>query len=238
MKRTLSPSSSSPQKNGFEFLKSIPLTHDVFEFHFHIPNFQFLPGQFVTLKMNDEQGVFMRCYSVKAYRNNILELCIKLLPNGRGSAFLKSLSAGEKLEISQGIGTFVLKLGQNPKIFIATGTGIVPMMAMLSQDTESKKTVLFGVRSESDIFYRQELQAFPNTKVSLTLSRPSKEWNGIKGYVTDLFDTLEVTPNTEIYICGNPRMIEDTLKFFQGKNHPESHIFCEHFQPPRSSQSK
>ena len=237
MKQTLS-SPSSPQKNIFEFLRSVPLTHDVFEFHFRVPNFQFLPGQFVTLKMNDEQGVFMRCYSVKAYEDGVLQLCIKLLPGGRGSAFLQSLSAGKKIEISQGIGTFVLASGQNPKIFIATGTGIAPMMAMLSRDSESQKTVLFGVRTESDIFYTRELQSFPNTSASVILSRPSEDWNGLKGRVTDLLDTLEVTPNTEIYICGNSQMIEDTLKFFREKNHPESHLFCEHFQPPRPPQSR
>lgn len=222
----------------FPFLKLVPLTRDVFEFHFHVPAFQFIPGQFVTLKMQDAQGSFMRCYSVKEYKNEVLKLCVKLLPEGRGSAFLQSLSVGQEVEISQGLGAFILKSERNPKLFIATGTGIAPMMAMLSQDTESSKTVLFGVREEADIFYTEELHSFPNTDVSVILSRPSEHWEGLKGRVTDLLDTAEITPNTEIYICGNPQMIEDTLKFFREKNHPESHLFYEYFQPPRPSQSK
>lgn len=205
------------------------LTHDVVEFIFSSKNFVFFPGQFVSFQMQDKQGNFARSYSLVDAGEDFFKLCIKIVPNGRGGTFLQSLKEGQSVKISPATGHFVLQKTQAPKVFIATGTGLAPIMAMLKRTSPTtEKIVLFGLRSEEDIFYKKELESFPNTKVIITLSSPSTEWKGKTGRVTDFFDLIP--REAEVYICGNPAMVQSSIEALQAKKHLSRLVFHEEFK--------
>ncbi len=214
------------------FLKKRALTENVFEFLFSFSDLSFTPGQFVALQMKDKQGVFARCYSITDYENGVLTLCIKLISDGRGSTVLAHLKPKTSVLISSAKGKFLLQTTQNKKIFIATGTGIAPMITMIKHAPTIAKILVLGFGNESDILYTEELKNFPKLKTEIVLSQPSEKWKGKKGYVTDVLKTMNITPDTEIYICGNPKMIESVIQYFKDKNHPQNLVFFEHFSPP------
>lgn len=92
---------------------------------------------------------------------------------------------------------------------------------------EIKKTVIFGVRYEQDIYYAERLKTFPNTEVIITISRPKEGYQGHKGRVTEYLSQIQASQ--EVYICGNPEMVESVQQALQKQKHPQSLIFSEKF---------
>jgi CDP-4-dehydro-6-deoxyglucose reductase len=218
-----------------KFLKCRNISKGIWNVFLKIPNsdFKFIPGQYVSIKMTDANGDFLRSYSIVSFKNNILELCIKFNENSKGQAFFNKLSQDQSVSLTEGKGIFLLQKNKNQKIFIATGTGLAPIIAMLENaDTENsncEKTLIIGVREKEEIFYYERSKNISNLKLIYTLSRPSSDWNGEKGRVNEHFPKLNLTNETEIYICGNPDMVNDSVKYFEEKNHPKNKIFIENF---------
>ena len=191
-------------------------------------NFAFVPGQYVSLELRDGKGSFTRSYSVVSSDGNGFELAIRLVPGGRGSEAVRNLEAGEGLRFYGPIGHFTLRKTDRPKAFVATGTGIAPMIAMLSACGENvRKTVVFGVRHESDLFFTDRLRKYPNTDVVVTVSRPSESWGGPTGRVTDHLDA--VPPEAEAYVCGNPEMVESVREALLERGHSAEDVLSEAF---------
>lgn len=67
------------------------LTPDTLELAFETKDFSFIPGQYVSLQMNDWRGDFSRSYSIAGGDKNSFVLTVKLLKKGRGSNFLRKL---------------------------------------------------------------------------------------------------------------------------------------------------
>jgi hypothetical protein len=114
------------------------------------------------------------------------------------------------------------------KTFIATGTWLAPMISMIKNTpSEIKKTVIFWVRFEKDIYYKEILESFPNTKVIITTSRPSEFYKWNKWRVVDYLS--EVQLEDEVYICWNPQMIASVKECLLDKGHSWELIFNEAF---------
>lgn len=208
------------------------LTKDVIELKLHCKrSLSYKPGQFVMIAMKDAKGEFLRSYSIVRYQDNVITLCIKLSATSRSSAYLLARKKGETLRVSPPKGTFVLQQQQytKPKLFIVTGTGIAPIISMLEADPVSKKIVLFGVQRESDIFYEEKIKKIPNTQLVFALSQPDDEWQGLRGRVTAHLERINMPQDTEIYLCGNPTMVEDVVRYYKQHSFPEEHIYFEKY---------
>lgn len=72
-----------------------------------------------------------------------------------------------------------------------------------------------------------KLRSFANTEVVVTVSRPSDSWTGKSGRVTDHLSC--VTPESEIYVCGNSDMVESVLKTLENSGHPPALVSHESF---------
>ena len=204
------------------------LTPDTVELKIAAKGFSFKPGQYVSMFFTDAEGEFSRAYSIVSGDKNGFVLAIKLLPTGRGAKAIRAFKGGETVKYDGGIGHFVLKDTPAHKVFVATGTGLAPMIAMLEASApETKKTVVFGVRNEEDLFYAERLRSYGNTEVVITVSRPSDSWTGKSGRVTDHLSC--VTPESEVYICGNPDMVESVVKALDEAGHPKSLVSNEAF---------
>ena len=112
-------------------------------------------------------------------------------------------------------------------IFIATGTGIAPFRSMLhwlvadpSRHENKQLWLVFGSRTENDIYYHQEFlrlaEAHKNFHYMPTLSRGALDWQGLRGYVQEHVPGI-VAGRTDMhaYVCGLDKMIRanrDLLK--------------------------
>jgi NAD(P)H-flavin reductase len=103
----------------------------------------------------------------------------------------------------------------------APGTGIPPLRSMLPASLAAGDArpmrVLFGVRTEADLIYRDELDALaaahPNVRAIYTLSRAEAAWQGRTGYVqshvSELWSELVASGQgaPHAYVCGLQKMV-------------------------------
>lgn len=228
------------QKFTAPLLRSAPLNKDVYQFDFgwgETP-VDYKAGQFFMLEVVDEAGKVNRSYSVSSAPSskNGFSLCVKLLPDGRGSKVLRELTVGDTANFMAPFGHFVLADSPKPILMIATGTGLAPYMGMLptlfEQGFAWPITLIFGVRHEEDLFYVEELRAWeaahPNFKAVITVSQPSETWTGEKGRVTEHLNGFD-WQNVQVYICGNGDMVKTVKTFMDEKGVPKLDIHLEQF---------
>lgn len=219
--------------------------------------FQFQPGQFLQFRVPEGEGFVLRSYSISSAPHDLyLEFCIKILEAGKGSTFFSQLKVGHSAQVSDPRGLFTVKPEHlSSKVFIATGTGLAPVMSMITSlaykqvsqpvhtlqssgvsGTTIEKTalmvrldhleLLFGVRTEADLFWIDRFENIPALKHRATISRPVGSWDGLVGRVTD-----HLTPDVsaEYYICGNLEMVKDIRSALTAAGVPLKQIHFEIF---------
>lgn len=215
------------------------------------PNRRFIykPGQFLSVFIPNPDGskrLLRRAYSFASpydiALNEGYELCVRMVEGGIGTSYLSQLNVGDTFEATAPYGDFIYRGGSSDRsaCFIATGTGIAPFRAMIlseefQENPPEKTTVLFGLSSENEIFYRGELEA-EGIEVIHAVPRASDDWPGFHGRVTDYLKQLPTTwawHSTDFYICGNPNMVIDVDKILSGGHGvKESSIYKELFLNP------
>jgi len=204
------------------------LTEDTLEIVFNTSWFVFKPWQYVSLQMSDWKWKFSRSYSIASWNSNNFTLTVKLLKKWRWAKFLSKLKIWKKVEYLWALWNFYLRDTKNEKVLISTGTGLAPMIAMLEKiQKDVKKIVIFWVRYEKDLFYIEKLKSFPNTTVEIKVSRPDKEYKDFRWRVTDCLSAISL--DSEVYICGNPEMVDSVKDWLIERWHPMNQIFNESF---------
>ena len=196
------------------------LTDDMVELRLAKPDsFHYQAGQFVQWLVPDGDTTVRRAYSLSsAPSDREIEFCVKLLSDGKASALVKQLQPNDTLRIQGPRGMFVNPNHHTSLYFIATGAGLAPIMGIIRDELERKKTdaeirLLFGVRAEADIFWHDRLETLrsshENFSYQITLSQPKAGggWSGLRGRVTDHVLHHLVTHN--FFLCGNAAMVKD-----------------------------
>jgi NAD(P)H-flavin reductase len=199
----------------------------VYEVRFEKPkDLSFIAGQYLLFQvplLEHPSDIQPRAYSIaSAPEEDDLLFVIKLIPGGRFSRFLTDeLKPGVTMQMQGPIGRFVLHDDSAPLLFVATSTGIAPFRSMIVSMMHKKdpRTVdlLFGVRSEADQFWMEELEKLsvlhPTFSYELTLSQPSSGWTGLKGRVQEVLPSIiSDVSSSRLYACGNPGMTLELKK--------------------------
>lgn len=196
------------------------LTHDVIEVRFQKPDdFVYMAGQYIQISIPDDTKVLTRSYSlITTPEEQTLGLCVKILPDGIGSDYLKNLNPDDEIEFRGPVGQFIPKKESQKHLFVATGVGIAPIMGMirslLKNQNPQEIILLFGLRTSADLLYTAELTQLADTyeqfQFFYTLSRPDDTWNGLRGRVTQHI-TADYTNHTH-YLCGSKEMVMEVRK--------------------------
>jgi ferredoxin-NADP reductase len=214
-------------------VRSVPLS----EFTKHlelevegVDHFGFVPGQWLSVKANTPDGEEMtRAYSIASppSENGHVAFCLNRVNEGFMSNHLLSLNEGGEITFQGPFGNFILHPPMRDTLFIATGTGIAPFRSMLHwllaeevRHEGRQLWLLFGARTEQDLYYREELEQLAakhsNFHFLPTLSRAPAEWKGLRGYVqTHVPEIVGSRTDMHAYICGLAKMVKvnrDLLK--------------------------
>jgi len=235
---------NKPQKISAKVFSSTRLNEKDIEVIFEVVSpsiFEFRAGQFINLSCGN--GLF-RAYSISStsLSNTQVVLIVAVGHDGVGSNYIKSLKVGDSVEFIGPSGRFVLpEVLKDNLIFIATGTGLAPLLSMIdylnNSNTTSKVQLYFGVRDESEVFKIDQLNIFKsnmkdfNYTVCFSQDIPSELANvSVKGRVTDaiVFDKNNLD-TTQYFICGNPYMVVDINAKLKDAGISENNIFHEKF---------
>lgn len=205
-------------------------------------NFLFKAGQFVTLHVPQEPKPALRAYSIASDDriHNGFRLLFKHVPQGVASTYIWSLKGDETLKFTGPFGRVFFREPPSPQVvFLNTGTGLSQhysyMMSKKELFPNLKYRMLFGVRNESEMYYRPELDVLqkelPDFKYEFVLSRPSETWTGKKGYIQNFISEFDyMNTDTTFYLCGNGGMIKEVkAKLIEEQGFDKSKIFAEAF---------
>jgi len=225
------------------------LTHDIKEVTLKLvdpPEINARAGQFIQFQVPEyelsSESVY-RAYSLSSppQRRDIVELEIRLVPNGICTTYVhQHLKEGEEVTINGPYGEFYLRDSEREIVFIAGGSGMAPIKAILLDMAEKqisrRARYFFGARSKRDLFLVEEMQELegklPNFRYIPALSAPAAEdnWKGESGLITDVLDrNLESGDNVEAYLCGSPGMIDACVRVLTANGVPEELIFYDKF---------
>jgi ferredoxin-NADP reductase len=189
-------------------------------------DFQFQPGQFITLDLpiHEQKNKRWRSYSIASAPDgtNVVELVIVLLEGGLGTTYLfNHVSVGSELTIRGPQGKFTLPEQLDKDIFlICTGTGIAPFRSMAHYLHAHKLPhqdihLIFGCRHFADGLYIKELKELQAKENGFyfhpVFSREEEVGEGMyKGYVHAVYEALvqEKQP-ARFYLCGWKNMIDE-----------------------------
>jgi len=200
---------------------------------------EFVAGQYLNIKV-EEKGT-RRSYSILSTPDvdHSVTLLADLSPGGVGSGFLKTIQPGDEVELLAPLGRFVVDQQDEKYLFVATGSGIVPIMSMINdllieKNTKKQVRLHWGMRYESDVFWLDNLERltreYPNFVFDLVLSKPNDGWQLCWGRVTDcLRRDIEDASSWSAYLCGNNNMLDDVRKLLIERGMSEEKIHTEKF---------
>ncbi len=215
----------------------------LFGFEFQNP-YDFVAGQYVSIKVAPDGT--RRSYSIaSAPDGNAIELLIDVAPDGVGSKYFLALNVGDEVEAMGPMGIFTLA-SKDPKpnrMFIATGSGIAPIRAMVVESLRKKMALgevklLWGMRHEEDLFWQEEFvqmnREFPNFSYQIVLSKPGDHWHGECGHVGDCLRNGFIIherdlKSWEFFLCGGQEMIMETGSYLASQGVVGENIHFEKF---------
>lgn len=128
--------------------------------------FQFQPGQHLTIRHLTEAGEIRRCYSICSYAaKEDISIAVKKIDQGQFSHWANDhLKVGDVLEVMPPQGVFFQKAakagGQN-FLGVAAGSGITPILSIVKQvlfeQSEAKFTLLYGNRSWKQTMFAEQI---------------------------------------------------------------------------------
>lgn len=217
------------------------LASDVVKVTLRLPptaNWRHLAGQYIDVI--GPNGV-RRSYSLANDAGQLLELHIREVPDGIMSAYwFAQAKANDLLRLQGPQGTFFLRdVAGKDLVFLATGTGIAPVRAMLQQlvgaasenrdEPPRSVTVYWGGRHPEDL-YLDDLPLPPGAILVKVLSRVHQDWQGRRGYVQQaLLDDRRNFSDCVVYACGSDAMIQDARAALLAQGLPEKSFFADAF---------
>ena len=188
-------------------------------------------GQFTKVGLHINGELISRPYSyVSAPSDDFLEIVYVKVPDGVLTPQLHDLKKGDRLfAMEKASGFFTMDEvpdGNNLWMF-ATGTGLGVFISLLKTDDPWKRfdniILVHGVRTSDELTYKETIDAL-NTKnnnkliyiPTITREKSDGAFNvripeGLKKNLFQERAQLDITQDSQIMICGNPDMINDTV---------------------------
>ena len=183
--------------------------------------FDYAPGQAVAIATHGLEQ--RRPYSIAAApedarRLGWLELLIGVNADGTPGPHL-TLEPGQPVDVDGPIGSFVFPAAPDEKrfVFIAGGTGIAPLRAMMQRALHLPHRnigLFYSARTPDEFAFEQELRglaAAGEIELRQTVTRATDmDWTGARGRLNrGALGELVHDPATLCFVCGPPALVDE-----------------------------
>jgi len=203
------------------------------------PGFDYLPGQFIVLKLEGPQGEIAKPLSLSSSPTEDFLQVTKRLTGHEFSNALLSLKEVDTISFSGPYGSFTFH-GEYEKIaMLSGGIGITPLRSMIKYCTDKGLAtdifLFYSNRQEDDIPFNDEFQALTakNQKFTIinTLTRPGPSWKGRVGRIDAnlIRQMLTDYSGRVFYTSGPQRMVDSMQLILDEMNIPMSQTRKEYF---------
>ncbi|MEO5964553.1 MAG: FAD-binding oxidoreductase [Candidatus Limnocylindrales bacterium] len=193
-----------------------------------VPAFE--PGQYLALGVPVDERPLLRPYSTASPlgEDEALEFLVRLVPDGALTPRLWTLGPGGRVRLGPPKGLFIDDHGDpRRRLFIATGTGIAPLVSMLETRLygtpdgaiRRRPIILHGASNEADLAYRDRLSSLAfagRIRYVPVVSRPADPanaaWRGTTGRLDALLPAVLASAAADpgdlvAFVCGSPGLV-------------------------------
>lgn len=202
--------------------------------------FDFRPGQHTQIHFEGDGDVaeegeeVVRPYTATNLPGtNQLTLAIRRYDDGTASVWMHDREYGDEVELDEVDGNLYVRDFDSDVAFVATGTGITPMAAMLKayvKEGSGDAHLFFGEKTQEDLIYRETFDQLhaEHESVHVHYSLSEEEWDGPTGHVQDhVADELDSLDGMDFYVCGVPGMVVDAEETLRDAGADEERIYAE-----------
>ncbi len=209
--------------------------------------FEFIPGQYITLKKEINNQEVRRAYSIcSSPKSGEVRVVIKEIENGTFSVYANTnLQIEDSLDVSKPEGKFVLQVNPNNQknyLSFAAGSGITPIMSMiqavLEEEPDSNFVMVYGNKTIKDTIFYNDLNAllkkYPNRfYVQYVFSQEQPEGSLFgridKSVVNFTINKHKNFTFDDVYLCGPESMINTVQETLQTNDFDKNKIHFELF---------
>ncbi|MFW7381336.1 MAG: 2Fe-2S iron-sulfur cluster-binding protein [Oligoflexus sp.] len=199
------------------------------------------PGQYAEISIASCEQVY-RSYSFATppQTDSQISFFVRKVPGGLFSSHVhESNIIGQRVRVDGPLGDFYLRTAESPLLFVAGGSGLAPILAILEEGArlqlKRSVTLVFGARQEKDLYALNAIKSISERWQSTFRFMPvlsdeegASSWTGKRGLVTDQIEDL-LEKDSHAYLCGPPAMIDKTVSILQLAGIPRDHIYADRF---------
>ncbi|OQO92777.1 phenylacetic acid degradation protein [Saccharomonospora piscinae] len=225
------------------------LCDDAVAVTFEVPDalardYDFRPGQSLTLRRTVDGREERRSYSVCAAEGERPRIGVREIPGGMFSSWLvHDVRPGDRLDVGTPTGTFVPEPGPAQHVFVAAGSGITPVLSILAsvlRDPEVDAMLLYGNRRSDTVMFADELAELKDRcpdrlQLVHVLSREPREAELFTGRLdrAKLAELLRLVPDVASvecwWLCGPYGMVTGARELLRAHGVDDSRIRQELF---------
>ncbi len=202
--------------------------------------FPFAPGQAVMLAphgSSERRPYSIACAPDRVAASGRLELLIAI--DSTSGTDLTWAEPGVLVDLEGPLGTFTFppSLDQRRLLFVAGGTGIAPLRAMIDHALhhypDRLVSVLYSARRSDEFAFIDELrehEAAGRIELRQTVTRDeSASWQGRRGRIgrADFEAVVHEPAATLCFVCGPPSMVNESVVVLQALGVPSDQIRTE-----------
>jgi CDP-4-dehydro-6-deoxyglucose reductase len=245
----LGTGSATTERHPGRIARQVALTYDILEVHVATAT-----GAFGSARAGQYADVARaglaepRSYSFArrpgTAGDGMLSFFIRHVPGGEFTDWLFGADrTGAELGLAGPFGAFHYRPAAGRMICVAGGSGLAPVYALLEDALRNRVArdcvLLFGARTQADLYYQDELaalaRAWPGSfelRPVLSLEPADSDWQGARGLVTDVLPQIAgpgFTAGDQAYLCGPPPMVDAGIAALAALGMAADAIYCDRF---------
>ncbi len=218
------------------------LSRNVYCVKLHSPDLNqvdYAAGQYLMLQVASGQWVPFSIANAPEEKTH-LELHIRYLPGHQlVESIIQQFKSKKRAHIQLPMGRCVLRESKRNVIFIAGGTGLSPIKAMLESAFKNhiQRTfyLFWGVKTSKDFYlldevnhWQQQFKNFQFTPVISETGSDDEKWNGETGLVHQIaMKKINNIQEYDIYLSGSEMMVLNVYQDLMNIKVPKSQLFSD-----------
>ncbi|HEJ8507529.1 TPA: nitric oxide dioxygenase [Staphylococcus aureus] len=218
-------------KQESEDIKSFTVETEEYDFS------EFTPGQYITVDVSSDKLPYRakRHYSIVSGEKNHLTFGVKrdvtTEHEGEVSTILHDeIKEGDMINLAAPVGGFVLENTTEPQLFLGSGIGVTPLVAMYeAASAKGLDTQMVQVaENEQHLPFKDNFNSIASHYDNAKLYTHLKDKQGYIG-TEELQAFLANKP--EIYICGGTKFLQSMIEALKSLNYDMDRVHYETFIP-------
>lgn len=218
-------------KQESEDIKSFTVETEEYDFS------EFTPGQYITVDVSSDKLPYRakRHYSIVSGEKNHLTFGVKrdvtTEHEGEVSTILHDeIKEGDMINLAAPVGGFVLENTTEPQLFLSSGIGVTPLVAMYeAASAKGLDTQMVQVaENEQHLPFKDNFNSIASHYDNAKLYTHLKDKQGYIG-TEELQAFLANKP--EIYICGGTKFLQSMIEALKSLNYDMDRVHYETFIP-------